>query len=104
MRTPRLICRRLLVQAVRRALPLAALIAGSNKAVRMLMIAMTTNNSISVNPLAALGWPFMHCFDNANDGESRFLTGLSDRSGKPFKRLKFLRGDGGVNGRVRVNR
>lgn len=48
------------VQAVRRALRLAALIAGNNNAARMPMIVITTNNSISENPLAALGWPFMH--------------------------------------------
>ena len=49
--TARPICLKLLRQAVRLALPLAALKAGSKSAARIAIVAMTTNNSIKVNPL-----------------------------------------------------
>ena len=53
IRTPRLICRRLFVQVIRLALSLALLTAANNKDARMEMMAMTTSNSISVNPVSS---------------------------------------------------
>ena len=57
--TPRLICRRLLVQTVRCALRLAALIAGNSKAARIAMTTITTSISTNVNPPAAFVLFFM---------------------------------------------
>jgi hypothetical protein len=48
---PKAICLKLTMQTVRCALPLAALKTGSNKAVRIPMIAITTSSSTNVNPL-----------------------------------------------------
>src|SRR5437868_14924 len=59
IRTPRLICFRWFKQAVRLALSLALLSAGNNRAARMVMTAMTTSNSRSVNPFAALKFVLM---------------------------------------------
>jgi hypothetical protein len=49
MRTPKLIWRKLFMQAVRCALLLAALKTGNNKAARIAIMEMTTSNSIKVN-------------------------------------------------------
>ena len=54
MRTLRLICRKLFKQVVRLALLFAVLRTGNNKAASMAMMAMTSSNSIRVNPLADL--------------------------------------------------
>ena len=58
IRAPWLICRKLFRQIDRLALLLVALRTGSNMAARMAMMAMTTSNSIKVNPPAAF-CPFM---------------------------------------------
>src|SRR5205085_10665400 len=53
MRTPRLICRRLFMQADRCDLPLAPPTTGSSNAARMAITATTTSSSSRVNPFAA---------------------------------------------------
>ena len=52
-------CLRLLRQAIRSAFVFAMVRAGSNKAARMAMMAITTSSSTRVNPLrsASRGWP-----------------------------------------------
>jgi hypothetical protein len=50
IRTPRLICLRLFMHAVRLAFSLALLSAGNNRAARIPMKAITTSNSTRVNP------------------------------------------------------
>ena len=54
MWTPRLICFKLFKQVVRFAFAFALDRTGINKAARMAMMAMTTSNSIRVNPFVAL--------------------------------------------------
>ena len=53
---PRLICRKLFMQFVRRAAAFARDKAGNNNAARMAMIAITTNSSIKVNAKSKR-WP-----------------------------------------------
>lgn len=54
-----LICFKLLMQAVRFAMPLAAVNAGNNNAARIPMMAMTTSNSTSVKALSDFIVSFM---------------------------------------------
>ncbi len=69
-RTPRLICFKLFKQAVRFAVAFALLNADSSNAARIAMMAMTTNNSIKVNPESF--WQF--CFTEVIPTVSRYDT------------------------------
>ncbi len=64
------ICFRLLVDCVRAAASRTFWTAGTSKAIRIAMIAMTTSNSISVNP-ALRGRVSKHFFDMTRPPKSR---------------------------------